>query len=984
MAKGDDSLAVGLEAGRKALSGISKNAISVVLVFASVRYDLEETLEGIHRAVGEVPILGTSTAGEIYNAPQKESVVVVALASRYLAVRVGVGEKVSGNWSEAVAQAVSKPGVRPFFSPQDGTVWQELTRQGKTAFGVLFSPGNTRYANSQAFEILNELKGLSQGQLPIFGGGAADDWRMETNYVFYGKRAYPDGLLVAVFETSLQFGIALAHGFRPGSERASVTRTRGHEVVELDGEPAANKFAALIGLSKKSLEGKHLTLTSGRPVGSPDPYGQYSINVASYFTPDGGVRLAQPVPEGSILTIMEADREDLVAAGSEALRKALLRGHVSNPAVVLVFSCALRRKILGERVGEEISRIREMVSQVPVVGFSSFGEQGLADDGVNRHYNEVVATLVIGQKLSYAAMVALENQRLHEEMTLRIAERERAEEQLRLAHTELEKRVDERTADLVEANEHLQQEIKERRRIEVELLEKQQTLRDQNIALVRKSIDLSDIKREMEDKNYDLEVVRADLEKSMGDLKEGEERFRTLFQGAAEGILVAGIETRQLRYANPALCNMLGYSEEDLRQMRITDLHPEEASERVISEFEAQARGEKALAESVPCLRKDGTTIYADINSAKVLVDGCECNVGFFTDTTDRKRAEEELRESEKRFRQLSEATFEAIVLHEDGVVLRANDQFFKMFGYKPDELIGKQMLSLVVAPESLNLVKKKITSETKKPYEYVGEKKDGTKFLVESRIKTMDYEGRNVRVAVMRDVTVQRQFEEQLVAHREKLRSLASELSLAEERERRRIAAEVHDHIGQNLAFAKMKLAELPSSTTSANLRSAVNRITQFIDRSIQDVRALVSDLGSPVLYELGFVPAVQWLVQRTENQHGIVMDFEDDRVSKPLSDDVQVLLFQSARELLVNIAKHSKARTGKVSVSRVGDYIKVEVADDGIGFDATGVGPSVDRTRGFGLFSIHERLEPVGGAIHVESKADSGTQVTILAPLG
>ena len=84
MAKGDDSFAVGLEAGRQALSGISKNAISVVLVFASVRYDLEETLGGIHRAVGEVPILGTSTAGEIYNAPQKESVVVVALASGHL------------------------------------------------------------------------------------------------------------------------------------------------------------------------------------------------------------------------------------------------------------------------------------------------------------------------------------------------------------------------------------------------------------------------------------------------------------------------------------------------------------------------------------------------------------------------------------------------------------------------------------------------------------------------------------------------------------------------------------------------------------------------------------------------------------------------------------------------------------------------------------------------------------------------------------
>jgi signal transduction histidine kinase len=246
-----------------------------------------------------------------------------------------------------------------------------------------------------------------------------------------------------------------------------------------------------------------------------------------------------------------------------------------------------------------------------------------------------------------------------------------------------------------------------------------------------------------------------------------------------------------------------------------------------------------------------------------------------------------------------------------------------------------------------------------------------------------MEYEGRNVRVAVMRDVTGRRLFEEQLVAHREKLRSLASELSLAEERERRRIAAEVHDHIGQDLAFAKMKLTELRTSTSSQDLVCVVDEVTKFVDRSIQDIRALVSEIGSPVLYELGFVPAVQWLAQRTENRHGIVITFDDDQASKPLSEDVQVLLFQSVRELLVNIAKHSEARTGKVSISREGDQIRVEVGDDGVGFHTNEIASSLDKAGGFGLFSIQERLEPFGGSIEVKSKEGEGTRITVVAPL-
>jgi PAS domain S-box-containing protein len=107
-------------------------------------------------------------------------------------------------------------------------------------------------------------------------------------------------------------------------------------------------------------------------------------------------------------------------------------------------------------------------------------------------------------------------------------------------------------------------------------------------------------------------------------LRESEERYRAEFENAAEGILVADIETRQFRHVNPAICRMLGYSEDELKQKKVDDIHPKDALEHVISEFKAQARGEKTLAEHIPCLRKDGTTIYTDINTTKVIVDGRE------------------------------------------------------------------------------------------------------------------------------------------------------------------------------------------------------------------------------------------------------------------------------------------------------------------------------------------------------------------------
>ena len=140
----------------------------------------------------------------------------------------------------------------------------------------------------------------------------------------------------------------------------------------------------------------------------------------------------------------------------------------------------------------------------------------------------------------------------------------------------------------------------------------------------------------------------ADRKQANEALIESEKRYKAVFQGAAEGILIADIETGKFKYANPVICEMLGYTEEELKRMSVGDIHPKKVLQDVFSEFEAQAKKEKKLSMNLPCLRKDGTLIYVDIYTSPVRIDKKECNVGFFTDITERKKLETQLLQAQK------------------------------------------------------------------------------------------------------------------------------------------------------------------------------------------------------------------------------------------------------------------------------------------------------------------------------------------------
>jgi signal transduction histidine kinase len=134
--------------------------------------------------------------------------------------------------------------------------------------------------------------------------------------------------------------------------------------------------------------------------------------------------------------------------------------------------------------------------------------------------------------------------------------------------------------------------------------------------------------------------------------------------------------------------------------------------------------------------------------------------------------------------------------------------------------------------------------------------------------------------------------------------------------------------------------------------------------------------------LYELGFNAAVEWLTEQVKTKYGITIDLRNDLKIRRLQQDVQILLFQTVRELLINIVKHAKTNQASVNIQEIGDHIRVRVMDDGVGFDKARLTNGIAHEGGFGLFSIRERLEHLGGRLTIHTGPGKGTSVTIEAP--
>jgi PAS domain S-box-containing protein len=237
-------------------------------------------------------------------------------------------------------------------------------------------------------------------------------------------------------------------------------------------------------------------------------------------------------------------------------------------------------------------------------------------------------------------------------------------------------------------------------------------------------------------------------------------------------------------------------------------------------------------------------------------------------------------------------------------------------------------------------------------------------------------------RVALI-DISKRKEAEQKLLSYQEELRRLSSELSLSQEKTRRKIALRVHDEVAQNLAIAKMKLDSVCDEISSSCDVQALEQIGKLLDQAIENIRSLTNELSVPILYEVGFISSLQWLTENMQERFGLSVKFNDDGLAKPLSQNMQVLLFQAIRELLVNVVKHANAKHVKVTTERLDNHIYIKISDDGAGFDSSKSCFHAAGSGGFGLFSIRENMIYARGSFEIESAPGKGTTAILEAPL-
>ncbi len=502
----------------------------------------------------------------------------------------------------------------------------------------------------------------------------------------------------------------------------------------------------------------------------------------------------------------------------------------------------------------------------------------------------------------------------------------------------------------------------------------------------------ANLTREADDRPRSVIIYARDIGERLAAehrLRDSEERFRITAEKTGQIIYDYDVASGRYVWAG-AIESLTGYSPAEMA--RIDDLrwhqlvHPDDGLAIFpLLEKVAAEGSEFNINYRFAC--RDGT--YIHVEDRGVYLRNEEGRVfrllGTMNDVSERLRAAQALRDSEEMFRTTFEAIADPAYMWEqqpDGRILltRANRAAYAITDGQIDRFIGVELWQLYRdRPEIGNIVAEVMaggrSARTEMRYRFASTGKE--LWLLTDIVRTVERRA----LVVTKDITERKRSEERLLEYQEQLRALSSELTLVAERERRRVATELHDGVAQNLALCKLQLNELRGQWPGRVPRRW-NEALKLLEQSIGETRSLVFDLSPPVLYELGLEAALDWLAERIRGRHNLSVQAGAAGVD-PLPDETRVFAFQVVRELLVNVAKHARARHATVSLQRAGDRLRLEVADDGVGMEFSALPGLQAEGRGFGLFSMRERLRHSGGSMHIDSAPGRGTRVEVDIPL-
>jgi PAS domain S-box-containing protein len=503
-------------------------------------------------------------------------------------------------------------------------------------------------------------------------------------------------------------------------------------------------------------------------------------------------------------------------------------------------------------------------------------------------------------------------------------------------------------------------------------------------------------------------LARQEAQAAVNSLRETERRWATTIASIGDGVIATDGEGR-IAFMNHVAERVTGWNLAEAAAKPATEVFVTLDEARLQPQENPVARvlrdgATVGLANHTVLRRRDGTVVPVDDSAAPIRDDSATITgvVLVFRDITERRRSEEALRESETTYRMLfdnmtEEVHFWKLVRDERGAIatwrlVDANPPALKTWNKTHAEVKGKTT-DEIFGPGStghyMPIVQKIMTEGV--PYSYEDFFPNLDRHFRFTSVPLAEY-----FITTGADITPLRKAHDELERRvRERtdelersttqLRSLALKLTETEGRERKRLAAVLHDHLQQLLVGAKLGMQVAQKRCKEESLKESFQNVEELLDESMKLSRSLTVELAPPILYESGLVAGLKWLARWMQERHGLAVDVDvaEDAPDVPKSAEVvSTLVFQTVRELLFNVLKHAQVNDARVSIGGVDGLLHVAVIDKGVGLDdarALGRGSEL----GFGLFSIRERMELLGGRVEIESAPGSGTRVTIVVPL-
>lgn len=490
-----------------------------------------------------------------------------------------------------------------------------------------------------------------------------------------------------------------------------------------------------------------------------------------------------------------------------------------------------------------------------------------------------------------------------------------------------------------------------------------------------------------------LLVVQDGTNERAADLavREALRRHRMIVELAQEGVWIIdddGLTT----FVNAAMAGMLGYAPEEMVGRPIFDFMDESARAEGERQLERRRAGEVTVHE-FRLRRRDGTDCFTEMSTAPVAgADGRFAGaVALVTDRTATRAQSSRLAAVEDRYRtlvrQIPAIVYVAAVGPGHAELRYVSPQVVEQLGLEPEALLGERWCAHLTAEDCEAFcvhLTEALSSPESRELEYRFRGPDGRWRWLRDRARRVGGGDEGLVQAVVTDVTAHREIAARADRHQRRLRELAAKMQLAEERERRRIAAGLHDGLSQSLAAARLELESVRRRVEDEEIQRRIERVARTVDRTLEELHDLTLDLSPPVLYERGLAEAVRWNASRLAAEAGFEVTVRAPATPLGLDSEIEVPCFLAIRELLVNVVRHAAARTVLVVLERSPDGRRLiaSVQDDGRGFGSDGA-PAPKGRFGWGLFGLRDRVDLLGGVVEIDSSPGAGTRVRFEVPL-